>query len=146
MTKQTQIDKLMAQYDEFVIKIEKSITAYIVGLIKQDPHIKAISFVHDYDSYWNDDGYYVLGLNTEGKSLIYVDDLGVEVRLNIEDECYGWSSEKGAYDNHPACPIIQEFIQFLSEVPEELVKMSYDEGEVFIYADGSVEVEEWSNY
>lgn len=143
MAKQTQIDKLMAQYDEFVIKIEKSITAYIVGLIKQDPHIKAISFVHDYDSYWNDDGYSVYGLSKEPRTLIYVDDMGVETRLDIDNECYGWSNEKGMYSKHPACPVIEEFAKFLSDVPENLIKLAFEEGQVFFYADGTYDVEEY---
>ncbi len=146
MAHKTQVEKLTAQYEKFTEKMASAITDYIVSIIQKDPHIKAISFIHNYESYWNDDGYSVLGLKEDPKTLLYIDDLGEESTLDIEEECYGWSREKGSYDNHPACPIIQEFIQFLSEVPEELVKMSYEEGEVYIYADGSVKVEEWSNY
>ena len=149
MTAKTKVEELNAEYQTLINKMGESICEHVLFIMKKDPHIKSLSFVHNYESHWNDDGYSTMGVNAEIGNICYVDDMGVEETVNF-DECWTYKRETKDFTKrvgtHPAYPIIEEFINFISNVPELMLENFFDDGEVIFNSDGGISYQEYDNY
>ena len=144
------IEKLIAKYEKVTQEIEDAVGEDVFVMLKKYPNVKSISFVH-YTPFYSDGEATNWSLCVEAGQLVYVDDMGVEETIGLEElrEYVGYDRElkKSTYKvtDHPASQLVLDFINYIEAIPEEIIENSFSEGEVVFHQDGTVTEEDYDH-